>query len=219
MSVPELRYRFEQQANPERATQMARYMRQQFIFFGIQTPERKKIYRGILVEAKKQQEIDWQLLNQAYQQEEREFQYFVIDYLVRMQSFLAFEDIETHLYSFVTTKQWWDTIDGFDRIIGNIGLMDSRVNQLMLNWSLADDIWLRRIAIDHQLLRKERTDTELLSEIIINNLNQTEFFINKAIGWSLREYSKTNQEWVRHFILQNALGLSKLSIREASKYL
>lgn len=219
MSVPELRYRFEQQANPERATQMARYMRQQFIFFGIQTPERKKIYRSILVEAKKQQEIDWQLLNQAYQQEEREFQYFVIDYLVRMQSFLAFEDIETHLYSFVTTKQWWDTIDGFDRIIGNIGLMDSRVNQLMLNWSLADDIWLRRIAIDHQLLRKERTDTELLSEIIINNLNQTEFFINKAIGWSLREYSKTNQEWVRHFILQNALGLSKLSIREASKYL
>ncbi|MBS7578067.1 MULTISPECIES: DNA alkylation repair protein [unclassified Enterococcus] len=219
MIYQELIHQFEQQANSERAIQMSKYMRHQFKFYGIQTPIRKKIYQSDLKEAKKNKIIDWQLLQTAFENPHRECQYFVIDYLARLQAYLKYEDIDSYLFYFVKHKQWWDTIDGFDRVIGNIGLKDSRVDQLMLSWSLADDIWLRRIAIDHQLLRKERTNTDLLSQIIINNLNQTEFFINKAIGWSLREYSKTDKAWVRNFIIQNTLGLSKLSIREASKYL
>jgi 3-methyladenine DNA glycosylase AlkD len=82
-----------------------------------------------------------------------------------------------------------------------------------------ENIWLRRIAIDHQLARKDKTDTALLEQIIVNNLGQREFFINKAIGWSLREYSKTNPDWVRGFIEQHKDGLSPLSVREGSKYL
>ena len=78
---------------------------------------------------------------------------------------------------------------------------------------------MRRIAIDHQLLRKGDTDTELLEQILVNNLNQTEFFINKAIGWSLRDYSKTNPSWVRDFLNKYGEELAPLSIREASKYL
>jgi 3-methyladenine DNA glycosylase AlkD len=77
---------------------------------------------------------------------------------------------------------------------------------------------LRRIAIDHQLLRKGKTDVVLLEQIIVNNLGQNEFFINKAIGWSLREYSKTNPEWVHNFLEKYADNLSPLSIKEASKY-
>lgn len=91
--------------------------------------------------------------------------------------------------------------------------------QTILEWSLDDDFWLRRIAIDHQLLQKEKTDTELLEQILINNLNQTEFFINKAIGWSLRDYSKTNPEWVRVFLTKYSSQMAGLSIREASKYI
>ena len=75
----------------------------------------------------------------------------------------------------------------------------------MLEWSTDEDFWVRRIAIDHQLCRKERTNTE--------------FFINKAIGWSLRDYSKTNQDWVRNFVETHKDKMDKLSIREASKYL
>ena len=70
----------------------------------------------------------------------------------------------------------------------------------MLEWSLDEDFWLRRIAIDHQLGRKEKTNTALLEKILVNNLGSREFFINKAIGWSLRDYSKTDPEWVRDFI-------------------
>ena len=88
----------------------------------------------------------------------------------------------------------------------------------MLEWSTDEDFWVRRIAIDHQLCRKERTNTELLEKILVNNFGSSEFFINKAIGWSLRDYSKTNQDWVRNFVETHKDKMDKLSIREASKY-
>lgn len=89
----------------------------------------------------------------------------------------------------------------------------------MIEWSQSDNIWLRRVAIDHQLAGKDKTDTILLEKIIVNNFGSNEFFINKAIGWSLREYSKTDAEWVKNFIRKYEFNLSKLSIKEASKYL
>ena len=111
------------------------------------------------------------------------------------------------------------TIDGLDRIVGNIAFEDDIINDLMLEWSKDKDFWVRRIAIDHQLCRKERTNTELLEKVIANNLGSNEFFINKAIGWSLRDYSKTNPEWVRTFIKKYRDKMDKLSIKEASKYI
>ena len=69
------------------------------------------------------------------------------------------------------------------------------------------------------MLCKEKTDTALLEQILRNNLGQSEFFINKAIGWALRDYSKTNPEWVKNFIRQHHGKMAPLSIREASKYL
>ena len=98
-------------------------------------------------------------------------------------------------------------------------LPPSEVDDLMLEWSLDEDFWLRRIAIDHQLGRKEKTNTELLEKILVNNLGSREFFINKAIGWSLRDYSKTDPEWVRDFIRTYGEKMDKLSVREGSKYL
>ena len=128
------------------------------------------------------------------------------------------KDVENILI-YAKTKQWWDTIDFLDKIIGNIGLRDNRVNDLMIALSKCDDMWLRRLAIDHQNGRKEKTNSNLLEEIIVNNFGSKEFFINKAIGWALRDYSKVNPEWVRDFIVKHKDELDKLSIKEASKYI
>lgn len=87
---------------------------------------------------------------------------------------LTFEDI-SQIRRYVRQKQWWDTIDCLDRIIGGIGLEDPRVDGVMLEWSLDEDFWVRRVAIDHQLCRKERTNTALLEQIIVNNLGSGEF--------------------------------------------
>jgi 3-methyladenine DNA glycosylase AlkD len=140
-----------------------------------------------------------------------------MDYLAAMQKQLKYEDIPK-IKNYAKTKQWWDTIDGLDRIIGDIGLADNRVDGLMIQWSEDKDFWIRRIAIDHQLLRKEKTNTDLLSKIICNNFGSEEFFINKAIGWSLREYSKCNPKWVKDFVEKHKDRMAKLSVKEATKY-
>ena len=214
----EVRKRFEENADPKNAVKMAKYMRNRFIFYGIPTPKRKKLYRDFLKEEKRNKIIDWGFLDQCYDDEHREFQYLVTDYLSELNSLLTYDDIPA-IRKYIDRKQWWDTIDSLDQVIGKIGLRDERVDELMLEWSTDEDFWVRRIAIDHQLLRKDKTNTVLLEKIIVNNFGSDEFFINKAIGWSLRDYSKTDPEWVRDFIERYRNRMDKLSIREAGKYI
>ena len=213
-----LKEQFEIRRDAENAVKMAAYMRDLFPFYGLPTPKRKAVYKDFLKAGKNKKQIDWELLDKCYADEYREFQYFVIDYLITMQDVLAFDDVP-HIKNYIKTKQWWDTIDGLDRIVGNIAFTDARINDLMLAWSTDEDFWVRRVAIDHQLCRKEKTNAELLEKIIVNNLGSSEFFINKAIGWSLRDYSKTNPDWVSNFVENYRDKMDKLSLREASKYL
>lgn len=209
---------FEAQADEERAVAMAAYQKNLFEFYGIPTPQRRKIYAEFLKAEKKTKTIDWEFLDACYADPHREFQYLAYDYLLRMQSYLVYEDL-AKVEHYVLTKSWWDTIDFLTKVVGQLGLRDNRVKNLMLGWSKRDNIWIRWTAIEHQLGLKEQTDTDLLAEIIVNCLGSDEFFINKAIGWSLRDYSKTNPDWVRDFIWQHEEQMAKLSIREASKYL
>jgi 3-methyladenine DNA glycosylase AlkD len=207
---------FRAAADPEKAVQMKAYMRGQFPFLGIPTPERKKLSQPLL-EEKSGSDPDWNFVFECWKQPEREFQYLAMDYLAKLTPRLSANDIPK-LRELAVTKSWWDTIDGLDRVVGGIALRYPEVNKILIAWSVDDNIWLRRIAIDHQLTRKDATDTALLERILVNNLGQTEFFINKAIGWSLREYSKTNPEWVRDFIERHKDKLAPLSVREGSKY-
>ncbi|MBM7643524.1 DNA alkylation repair protein [Streptococcus loxodontisalivarius] len=213
----ELLLAFENQADADRSKQMAAYMRDQFDFFGLPTPQRRAIYKDLIArDKKKKKEINWELLDLAWQAPQRELQYFVCDYLKGLQKYISYDDIPK-LLTYASSKEWWDTIDHFDRIFGRID--DHRIDDVMRDFSQSDDFWIRRIAIDHQLGRKDQTKTDLLSEIILNNLGSKEFFINKAIGWSLRDYSKTNPDWVRSFVQKHQKELAPLSIREASKYI
>ena len=207
-----------QHKNEEQARQMSKYMLNKFEYIGIKTPERRKIFKNFFKEYKNEEKIDWEFVNKCWENKYREFQYIAADYLKNMKDKLTRDDIPK-LKQLILKKSWWDTIDNLDMTIGALALKDSNVNKILLEWSIDENIWLRRIAIDHQLLRKEKTDIELLEKILKNNLGQTEFFINKAIGWALRDYSKTSPEWVKNFIEENKEKMAKLSIKEASKYL
>ena len=207
-----------QHKNEEQAQKMSKYMLNKFEYIGIKTPERRKIFKNFFNEYKNEEKIDWEFVNKCWENKYREFQYVAADYLKNMKDKLTIDDIPK-FKQLILKKSWWDTIDNLDMTIGALALKDSNVNKILLEWSLDENIWLRRIAIDHQLLRKEKTNTELLEKILKNNLGQTEFFINKAIGWALRDYSKTNPKWVKNFIQKNKEKMAKLSIKEASKYL
>lgn len=209
---------FEQNADAAQAASMAAYMKNNFAFFGIPAPSRKQLTKELIKSEKKSKTVDFDLIRSLYADEHRECQYVADDLLTAMQKYLTFDDVPT-LEQFARQKQWWDTIDFLDRVIGNIGLRDKRIDDVMLAWSTDADFWMRRIAIDHQNGRKEQTNADLMERIILNNLGSTEFFINKAIGWSLREYAKVNPDWVVDFIDRNIERLSRLSVREATKHM
>ena len=208
---------FREHANDKNAAEMSAYMRNLFSFLGIKTPVRRKLSSAFIKAAKKEPQVDWEFVTRCWELE-REFQYLAMDYLQAVSKLLTPEDIP-RLRELVITKSWWDTVDGLDSIIGGIVQAHPELKALMLTWSTNDNFWLRRIAIDHQLMFKEKTDTELFEQVIANNLGQTEFFINKAIGWSLREYSKINPTWVSSIVEKYRGQLAPLSVREASKYL
>ncbi|HJF19152.1 MAG TPA: DNA alkylation repair protein [Enterococcus columbae] len=209
---------FEKNSDKEKALPMAKYMKNHFVFYGISAADRKRLYKEFLKTEKKQQQVDWDFLRECYGDEHREFQYLAYDYLLAMKKFVHFEHIP-QIKLFIMTRSWWDTVDFLSQVVGNIAMMDSRVDELMLTWSLEENIWIKRVAILYQLRFKTKTNPTQLKQIILNCLGTNEFFINKAIGWALREYSKVHPEWVRQFLADYQERLAKLSIREASKYL
>ena len=214
--------------NPEKIEGMENYMRNQFKFLGLQATERRNLSKDYLKQLVNETKsryseehpydsiIDWETLFILWDLPEREFQLNGIDYLQRVESFLVLEDFE-YLKQLVVTKSWWDTVDFLSKNIGAIVVKEPELIDIMKTWSLDQNIWLRRVSILHQLSLKDLRNTHVLEEVILNNIEDEEFFIQKAIGWALREYVKTNTDWVVHFVEGHKEKLRSLSYREAVK--
>jgi 3-methyladenine DNA glycosylase AlkD len=217
MWYDELFAELETHGDESRAQQMSAYMKNHFPFLGIQKPRLKDLEKPFLVELKKNPEIDWDFVEACWVKDYREAQYIALDYLKRTTKKLEPADLP-RLRDLAEGKSWWESVDSIDSLVGDIVLRNPDLESEMLTWSVDDNFWIRRIAIDFQLQYGDQTKANLLETIIVNNLGSNEFFINKAIGWSLREYSKTNPDWVRGFLTRHHDQLANLSIREASKY-
>lgn len=225
---------FRQYKNEENAEKQAAYLRHQFEFIGLKTPERRLLAKDFLKEKKADRQIDWELVFEFWNLPEREFQYLTLDYLHQMKKWVIFDDMEK-IKKLTVSKSWWDTVDALDELVGHLLLTGRKqatendstayeqVKTLVKEWAQAENFWIRRIAIDCQLSFKNQTDLELLSYNIEKNLLGSsfadEFFITKAIGWALRDLAKTNSAWVIKFIEEHENKMAKLSIREASKHL
>ena len=209
---------FEENRNELLAESMSKYMQDKFRFLGVRGTTRTEIYKKYFPDARKTKNIDWDFVESCWNKEEREFQYVVVYYLKAMQKFLKREDISKLKY-LIVTKSWWDTVDLLAKVVGSLVIRIEGYDQIMLEWSKDNNIWLKRVAILYQLSLKEKVDEIILDKILVNNLGDNEFFINKAVGWALRDYSKYNPEWAREFIKENKANMTNLSIREASKYL
>jgi 3-methyladenine DNA glycosylase AlkD len=199
-----------------KAVSMSAYMRDQFPFLGIPTPARVKAVktafqeRGLL-----KAPLDSSLVLELWALPEREYQYAACDYVSWRSKTLGLEHLDL-LEHCVTVKSWWDTVDSLDQAAGEIALRHPEGVMRLEAWAVHDDFWLRRLAIQHQLAYKAKTDQERLFRFILANADDTEFFIRKSIGWALREYSYTNPEAVQRFVLEHP-ELSNLSKREALK--
>lgn len=204
--------------NPENAPAMERYMKNHFVFAGVPKSIRGGLQKELLKESR-----TWpvaELLDQIafyYQQTEREYQYLAIDLAQENVRRLTFEDLQT-LLPLVSQKEWWDSIDSWRKVYGTWAkLHPDYLTEVFGLFDKQPDFWLRRIAITLQLQFKEAINRSLLKKAIEYDMNTEEFFIQKAIGWALRDYSKTNPDWVRQIVDQGRL--SALATREASKYI
>jgi len=205
-------------ANPDNAKPMKAYMRNQFEYFGLKSPKMRDAQKPFLAAVRQKVSIDWELVQALWDAPQREMQYFAISYLFTLKQRLQSSDLPK-IKALIQQKSWWDTVDSLDALVGHLVRQDETLKSVMLTWSQDPDFWVRRAAIDHQLGFKQATDKELLKTIILNNLGSREFFINKAIGWSLRNYAWTDPGWVSAFLREHREKLAPLSYREAAKHL
>ncbi|OAT86656.1 DNA alkylation repair protein [Candidatus Arthromitus sp. SFB-turkey] len=215
MNINEKMFEFK---NEDDAIAMSLYMRNKFKFLGIKSPKRKEIFKQIFENFKNNKEIDKEFVVKFFNKDYREFQYIAIDYLIKMKKYFLKDDI-FFIKDLIITKSWWDTVDLIaSNLLGEIcKKYPSLIDEQIVFWINDENMWLRRSSIIFQLRYKENTNLEILQKSIESNIDDDEFFIQKAIGWALREYSKTDYKWVLNFI--NNHNLSKLSKREAEKYI
>lgn len=210
---------FEQNKDKEKAIPMENYMKNNFSFLGIKTPERNHLMKQFFKESGiLKQEFQVDFVKALWGKEEREYQNAALDYIGKSIKKLDKQHLPL-MEQLITTKSWWDTVDMLaQKPVGAIAAKNPEViSEVVDAYAVSDHLWLRRTALLFQLKYKEQTNEELLYRYIQLNKDSQEFFIQKAIGWALREYSKTNRESVKAFIESNALP--RLSVREGSKYI
>ncbi|MFI8824963.1 DNA alkylation repair protein [Streptomyces sp. NPDC053431] len=206
--------------DPFRAQEMIAYMKGVAPFLGLRTPERRVLSRTVLDGLPAPDEADCTAVAlRCFALPEREYHYFAVDYLRRHVKRCS-SDFLPVARTLVTTVPWWDTVDHLAaHVVGGLVAADPALAARMDEWIADDDLWVARTALLHQLRYKSATDAERLFSYCLLRSGHPDFFIRKAIGWSLREYGKTAPGEVRAFVAENTSRLSPLSVREALKNL
>jgi len=217
--VRKLRAIFEDHKNPEYAIPMSNYMKNKFEFLGMKTPVRKELLKEFFKQNGYPDIIDLEtIVRDLWKLPEREYQYVALNLLRRYAKKVPENFIDLYEY-LIIDKSWWDSVDGIASWL--VGVHFQRFPELkeiyIGKWMTSGNMWLQRTCILFQLGYKEKTDVMLLGHLIMTVADSEEFFLRKAIGWALREYSKTDQQAVINFVENNEL--SNLSKREAYKWM
>lgn len=210
---------FQENSNSDIAKGQSAYMKNHFAFFGIKSPERKVLQRPYFLKNQRPDKSSLpHVIKSLWAEPQRELHYcgqeLALKYVHNQ------EDKDILLYEhMITHKSWWDTVDFISsNLVGHyFKIYQNKRWETCQKWLESGNIWLQRSTVLFQLKYKDKVDTKLLEHNIKYLLDSDEFFINKSIGWMLREYSKTNPDWVIEFTTKNKLD--KLSQREALKWL
>jgi len=209
--------KFSENAHPSQAFGMSKYMKFKFAYYGIKKPLRAALQKEIINEfGKPDIETIKKFAVLAWNEPEREVQYFAIELLTAHKKKLKLEDLELIKF-LIQNKSWWDTVDNIAANLAGSYFKLFPNNKELNNWIKSDNFWVQRSAIIHQLSYKKETNEQVLFEFCRQLKDEKEFFIRKAIGWALRQYAKVAPLNVSNFFNNNEL--SPLSKREALKNL
>ncbi|MBO3725704.1 DNA alkylation repair protein [Actinomyces bowdenii] len=222
--IRDLREALAAAGDPARAAQQRAYLKSEMEMHGVGVPATRRIARAAAASHPSlwQEAADWRaVLRRVWDGAERREERFAVLAIIRSRRSAPHADridslaLYEHL---LRTGRWWDLVDEASHAVGLVVLAHPAAAARMRAWALDSDLWVRRSAIICQLQHKEHTDLDLLRDVIEANQDDDEFFIRKAIGWALRDYARTDGEWVRAFVEAHP-RLSPLSRREALKHL
>jgi 3-methyladenine DNA glycosylase AlkD len=215
----DLDHELQMHADKKNASNMEKYMRNLFPFFGISSPVRKEILRTLIKKhGLPPKENIQNIITFCWDKPEREYQMIGMELAGKYLRNPEVDDI-VRFEQMIVRKSWWDSVDYIAAtLVGNYFLrFQEKRTEIMHRWISDGNIWLQRTTLIFQLKYKEKTDTGMLEQNILALQPNKEFFINKAAGWALREYSKTNPKWVVRFLETHQL--TPLCRREALKWL
>ena len=217
--VQEIQAALEIAKDPSRVEQMEAYMKNHFSFIGVMGGPRKAIFQQFKPQLQQlSSEQSWEFIYECWVNPYREVQYIAIDHLLANYKKHAQSSDGQHFTFVLSNQTWCDSLDLLAaHSVGHFARQfPSAFSELAQEWESSANFWLHRTLLIHQLKYKQQTNLELLQYYIHTFKWNKEFFIQKAIGWSLREVSKWNPDWVRYVVeSENLLGLAR---REALKY-
>ncbi|MFM7566615.1 MAG: DNA alkylation repair protein [Flavobacteriales bacterium] len=205
----------------QRAEQMQAYLRNQFSFFGVMSVPRKAILKEYKTQRLKTLSPSEKrsLVRLLWDEPQRECQLIALEWMMQWNPKEYCEEDIDFFESLILQKSWWDTVDGIaPNLIGKYAKrFPEKMKSVLSTWEHHPSFWIRRTCLIFQLRYRQDTDLALLKHFIHSFKSDKEFFIQKAIGWSLREVAKHNPIWVKETVQKESLiGLAR---REALKHL
>ncbi|MFM9008467.1 MAG: DNA alkylation repair protein [Bacteroidota bacterium] len=210
---------FIQAANAYQAERMSAYMKNRFPFYGIMATPRREILSRFFDQYSAVHQQEWRSAVMAmWNLPQREWQYTAQELCFKMKRHWG-EDELGFFTRMIGEKSWWDTVDFIAPSLAGEFLRKrpERIPGAIEGWMNSGNMWLRRSALIFQLKYKKATDEALLFRLCAQLSGEKEFFIRKAIGWSLRQYASFNPDAVKEFVKTHPL--SALSAREALRKL
>lgn len=213
-------------ADPGRAAGQQRYMRSSMPFHGLTVPQVRLVVAAAVASHPPADRAAWLgVIRDLWDGATHREQWYAALGVLRHRRFRAWASVADEpllglLRHLVVSGAWWDVVDDASHVAGDLLRADrTTMTRVLRGWSREENLWLRRVSIIAQLGHREATDTDLLTHAIAGSLDDNDFFARKAIGWALRDYSKTDADWVRDYVAANTARLSPLSRREALKWL
>ena len=209
---------------PARAAGQQRYMKSSMPFMGVRVPLMRETARAVFDRYPPAGASDWRAAVLALWREARyrEQRYAAVELAVHrpFSCWLNTKSVEI-LDELIVTGAWWDYVDRLAPAgLGHVLSAEPKpMGAMMRNWARDENIWRRRAALLCQLGFKEDTDLALLYDCIGACAGHREFFVQKAMGWALRDYARTAPGEVRRYVAANRSRLSRLTYREALKNL
>jgi len=217
--IKEIKYIYAANADATNAKGAKAYLLNQFEFYGIKTPLRRKIckefYKTHSIKDHNELSI---IIKDCFAAPQREIHYFAIELLGYHHKLWSKKTIPL-IEWMITHQSWWDSVDSTNSFVISKFFKEfpEEIEDITTKWNRSINKWLQRMSILFQLTYKKKTNTTLLTQYIENCQLEEDFFIRKAIGWALRAYAYTDAKWVIQFVKSHP-QLSNLSKREALKH-